>query len=156
MIEKVSFWLLFWGIFTYFWLKQELIYIFTWVMFLDFVFAIISKRIQDKSKVESRIAVKWLVRKIWLFLLPFLVVIVWKVLWWVFGYEVDFLFLATTTLWVLILQEAYSLTRHIYNISTGEHLPEAEVVNKILKKLWKIVSENADDMIEKKINEKIK
>ena len=57
-----------------------MIWIFALLMGLDFIFAIVARWIYKPEEVESKAAVKGIVRKIGIFMLPFIVVIGGKVM----------------------------------------------------------------------------
>lgn len=153
IVEKTTVWILLWSILTYFSFTQEMIWIFALLMGLDFIFAIVARWIYKPDEVESKAAVKGIVRKIGIFMLPFIVVIGGKVMGTLIWEEINFFFIASVCMGFLIMQELYSLMRHIYNISTWQHLPEYEVATKIMKAISYVlkstIDRKTDEMIEK-------
>ena len=78
----------FWSLLSYLWIDWETLSIFAVVLFLDFFFWIIDVYLFDKSLITSKKAWRWLLNKITKLLLPMIVVIVLK---WVWFKEMDFL-----------------------------------------------------------------
>jgi len=112
-------WLWIWGILTYCWLNQEAIMIYWILLVVDFIFGVAEVYLTDKTQVRSDSAIKWLIKKMTRFCMPFVVAIVMK---WA-GFD-DMDTFITVIMWILIVSEWYSIIGHIYNINTGKTLPE--------------------------------
>ena len=87
--------------------------------------------------------------KITKLLLPMIVVIVLK---WVWFKEMDFLI--SSIMWIMIVSEWYSIIWHLYSINTWKQLPEIDafelLISKILCIFKKVIDAFLDDIDKKK------
>ena len=139
----------FWSLLSYLWIDWETLSIFAVVLFLDFVFWIIDVYLFDKSLITSKKAWRWLLNKITKLLLPMIVVIVLK---WVWFKEMDFLI--SSIMWIMIVSEGYSIIWHLYSINTWKQLPEIDafelLISKILSIFKKVIDAFLDDIDKEK------
>ena len=139
----------FWSLLSYFWIDWETLSIFAVALFLDFVFWIIDVYLFDKSLITSKKAWRWLLNKITKLLLPMIVVVVLK---WVWFNEMDFLI--SSIMWIMIVSEWYSIIWHLYSINTWKQLPEIDafklLISKILSIFKKVIDAFLDDIDKEK------
>jgi hypothetical protein len=139
----------FWSLLSYLWIDWETLSIFAVVLFLDFFFWIIDVYLFDKSLITSKKAWRWLLNKITKLLLPMIVVIVLK---WVWFKEMDFLI--SSIMWIMIVSEWYSIIWHLYSINTWKQLPEIDafelLISKILSIFKKVIDAFLDDIDKEK------
>ena len=139
----------FWSLLSYLWIDWETLSIFAVVLFLDFFFWIIDVYLFDKSLIISKKAWRWLLNKITKLLLPMIVVIVLK---WVWFKEMDFLI--SSIMWIMIVSEWYSIIWHLYSINTWKQLPEIDafelLISKILSIFKKVIDAFLDDIDKEK------
>ena len=87
--------------------------------------------------------------KITKLLLPMIVVIVLK---WVWFNEMDFLI--SSIMWIMIVSEWYSIIWHLYSINTWKQLPEIDafelLISKILSIFKKVIDAFLDDIDKEK------
>ena len=87
--------------------------------------------------------------KITKLLLPMIVVIVLK---WVWFKEMDFLI--SSIMWIMIVSEWYSIIWHLYSINTWKQLPEIDafelLISKILSIFKKVIDTFLDDIDKEK------
>ena len=87
--------------------------------------------------------------KITKLLLPMIVVIVLK---WVWFKEMDFLI--SSIMWIMIVSEGYSIIWHLYSINTWKQLPEIDafelLISKILSIFKKVIDAFLDDIDKEK------
>ena len=87
--------------------------------------------------------------KITKLLLPMIVVIVLK---WVWFKEMDFLI--SSIMWIMIVSEWYSIIWHLYSINTWKQLPEIDafelLISKILSIFKKVIDAFLDDIDKEK------
>ena len=119
------------------------------ILILYFIFWIMDVYVTDKTEIKSKIAWRWLLNKITKLLLPMIVVIVLKWVW----FE-DLKLLISSIMWILIVSEWYSIIGHIYSINTWKQLPEIDAFELLISKIWsifrKLVSIFSDDIIKDK------
>lgn len=84
--------------------------------------------IKDKTKVTSEKMWKWLVKKMTRWLLPFIVVGVFKWAW-----IDDMTTITNMLLSMLIITEWYSIIGHIYSINTWKEMVEIDAFEMLLK-----------------------
>ena len=139
----------FWSLLSYLWIDWETLSIFAVVLFLDFVFWIIDVYLFDKSLLTSKKAWRWLLNKITKLLLPMIVVVVLK---WVWFKEMNFLI--SSIMWIMIVSEWYSIIWHLYSINTWKQLPEIDafelLISKILSIFKKVIDAFLDDIDKEK------
>ena len=152
MSEKllwILWWISFWWLITYLWIDWESLTIFSMVLLLDFIFWIMDVYVTDKTEIKSKIAWRWLLNKITKLLLPMIVIIVLKWVW----FE-DLKLLISSIMWILIVSEWYSVIGHIYSINTWKCLPEIDAFELLISKIWsifrKLVSIFSEDIIKDK------
>ena len=122
-----------WGIclaslLEYLQISWEVYGIFALLLFLDFVFWIADAYFEDKQKVTSSTAWKWIFKKFSKLMLPMIFIFVLK---WV-GAE-DISMLVTSVMSILIITEGYSIIWHIYSINTWKHLSEIDAFSLLIE-----------------------
>ncbi|MDR0608131.1 MAG: phage holin family protein [Candidatus Peribacteria bacterium] len=118
------------GIFAYFGLNAETVTIFACMIIVDFLLGIAESKINN-IPIESEKMRNGVIRKIAMFVLPFIVVAVVKGA----GLEEAGGFMTHAIMGILIASEGYSVIGHIYNINTGKHLPENDVLSALIEKV---------------------
>lgn len=126
-VASVAWWLTLAGALEYFHLSWEVTAIFAALLILDFIFWISDAYIEDKQQVTSEKMWRGLVKKCSKFLLPLIVVLVLKGIW----FE-NLEMVVTTIFSILIITEWYSIIGHIYCINTGEHLSEIDAFSLLI------------------------
>lgn len=115
------------GVLEYFHLSYEVASIFAALMVLDFIFWISDAYIKDKQQVTSAKMWKWLAKKVSKMMLPLIVVLVLR---WVWFENLEMV--VTTIMSILIITEWYSIIGHIYSINTWETLSEIDAFSLLL------------------------
>lgn len=147
----ILWWIGLWWLLNYLGIDWESLTIFAVVLCLDFIFWIADVYVTDKSEIKSWKAWRGLFNKITKLLLPMIVVIILKGVW----FE-NMKFLVSAIMGILIVSEWYSIIWHIYSINTEKKLPEidafemlvskiAEVFKKIIKAFWDDLDTNKKD-----------
>ena len=140
-------WLTLGVILEYFGIGGETLIILSAMLLLDWVFWIVDAYMQ--STLESKLMVRWLVKKLTRWCFPFIVI--WVLRWaWFESTEL----ITTAMLSILIVAEWYSVIGHIYSINYKQQLPEIDAlkmlfewISKIFK--WKVEDTLKDDKEEK-------
>lgn len=115
-------------ILEYLQISCEVYGIFALLLFLDFVFGIADAYFEDRQKVTSAAAWKWIFKKFSKLILPMIFIFVLK---WV-GAE-DISMLVTSVMSILIITEWYSIIWHIYSINTWKHLSEIDAFSMLIE-----------------------
>ena len=115
------------GVLEYFQLSWEVAAIFASLLVLDFIFWVADAYIEDKQQVTSTKMWRWLAKKLSKLILPLVVILVLK---WVWFENLEMV--VTTVLSILIITEWYSVIGHIYSINTWEHLSEIDAFSLLL------------------------
>lgn len=119
--------ILYW-VLEYFGIWCEAITILSSLLILDFIMWIADTYIRDKTQVTSEKMWKWLVKKMTRWLLPFIVVGIFKWAW------IDDMTTVTNMLLsMLIITEWYSIIGHIYSINTWKEMIEIDAFEMLLK-----------------------
>ncbi len=105
-------------------------------MFTDFITWVVGAYVDNKKDVKSETAIKWLIKKVSIFLVPFIVALMLKGS----GYESNGII--TTILSILIVSEGYSILGNIYTIKTGKKVTEIDALGIILKKVKELIDDN--------------
>ncbi len=114
--EKITFWIVWWCMatcLTYLGIKDEIFYLFLWLLVLDFITWVI-KWFSNKS-LKSETAFKWLYKKVSLI---FLIISSWFLLKILELSPNSFIYIL---FWILSLVEFYSILWNIYAITTWKH-----------------------------------
>jgi toxin secretion/phage lysis holin len=121
------------GIFAYFGLNEETVIIFFCLLLIDFISGVAEAKVNGES-ITSEKAKKGVIKKLTLFILPFIVIAVMK------GAELEGVatFCTHLVMGVLIASEGYSILGHIYNINTGKRLPEQDALTALVEKIMGI------------------
>lgn len=115
------------SILEYFHLSYEVVSIFAALLVLDFIFWVSDAYIKDKQQVTSAKMGRWLVKKVSKMMLPLIVVLVLR---WVWFENLEMV--VTTIMSILIITEGYSIIWHIYSINTWETLSEIDAFSLLL------------------------
>lgn len=126
-VASVAWWITLAGILEYFNLSWEVAAIFAALMVLDFIFWISDAYIKDKQQVTSSKMWRWLAKKLSKMMLPLIVVLVLR---WVWFENLEMVI--TTIMSILIITEWYSIVGHIYSINTWETLSEIDAFSLLL------------------------
>lgn len=115
-----------WGVWLasvleYLQISWEVYAIFAGLLFLDFIFWIADAFFEDRQKVTSSAAYKWIFKKFSKLILPAIFVLAMRWIW-----AEDTSMLTTTIMSILIITESYSIIWHIYSINTWKHLSEID------------------------------
>lgn len=138
---------------SYLWLSAETIMIYVVLMTIDIITGVFASYFDDKKKIKSDTLMKWVIKKVSYFMIPFVIALVAKWLWDDTGMMLTPL--VTTSISFLIAWEAYSIIGNIYNINTGKKVPEFDAMEAIMKKILSILKIGTDEK-EKKIDELMK
>lgn len=122
-------------------------------MTIDIITGVFASYFDDKKKIKSDTLMKWVIKKVSYFMIPFVIALVAKWLWDDTGMMLTPL--VTTSISFLIAWEAYSIIGNIYNINTGKKVPEFDAMEAIMKKILSILKIGTDEK-EKKIDELMK
>ena len=117
---------------AYFWITYEVIFILAILMWLDFI-TWITKSLILWKKIMSRKAISGALSKIFIFFVPFVVVLCWNLV------DVDSKPLAGAIMWIIGLSEAYSVICNIIVIRTGEDIVEQDAITILLTKIKDII-----------------
>lgn len=123
----ISWWIV-WLALEYFWLSGEAVSIMTALLALDFILWVSQVYVQDKSKLSSSLAWKWLFKKMSRWMIPFVVIIVIR---WAWIEDVDYL--SSVVCWIIIISEWYSVLWHIYSINYWRELPEIDCLEALIQ-----------------------
>jgi toxin secretion/phage lysis holin len=115
-------------------LSKVAVLIFGALMMIDFVTGVAAAYIIDEEVVTSDKALQGIIRKVSVFLLPFVVALVGKGA----GYS-QMQGMITAIVSLLITTEGYSIIGNIYCIHTKKRLPEIDAVELLLDKLAKLL-----------------
>lgn len=126
-IASVAWWITLASILEYFNLSWEVAAIFAALMVLDFIFWISDAYIKNRQQVTSSRMWRWLAKKLSKMMLPLIVVLVLR---WVWFENLDMVI--TTIMSILIITEWYSIIGHIYSINTWETLSEIDAFSLLL------------------------
>ena len=132
-------WISLWVILEYFWMSQETLIILTVMLLLDWIFWITNAYIQ--GKLESRLMVTGLVKKLTRWMLPFIVIAIMR---WAGFEKIDLV--ATVILSILIVAEGYSVIWHIYSINYKETLPEIDALKQLIEWIGRLFKWKIDDL----------
>lgn len=116
------------SVLEYLQLSWEVYAIFAGLLFLDFVFWIADVYFEDKQKVTSSNAWRWIFKKFSKLMLPMIFIFVLK---WVWAEDISML--VTSVMSILIITEWYSIIGHIYSINTGKHLSEIDAFSLLIE-----------------------
>jgi hypothetical protein len=129
--SKVAIWWACAVILNYCWLSHEAMIIYAILIWVDFATWVMASFYVNED-VTSKRSVKWLVKKLSLLMIPFVMALFFK---WT-GYDAQVIL--TTTLAILIASEAYSVLGNLYSIQTGERVKESDAIKWLLKRLLNI------------------
>ena len=142
-------WLTLGVILEYFGTGSETLIILSAMLFLDWVFWIVDAYMQNT--LESKLMVRWLVKKLTRWCFPFIVI--WVLRWaWFESTEL----ITTAMLSILIVAEWYSVIGHIYSINYKQTLPEIDALKMLFEWIAKIFKWKVEDTLkeDKKDEEK--
>lgn len=145
---NVAWWLTLWVILEYFGIWGETLIILSAMLLLDWVFWIVDAFMQ--WTLESKLMVRWLIKKLTRWCFPFIVI--WVLRWaWFDASEL----IATSMLSILIVAEWYSIIWHIYSINYKQQLPEIDALKMLFEWIaklfkWKVEDTLKDDWKEDK------
>ena len=125
---NIIWWCILYWVLEYFGIWCEAITILSSLLIIDFIMWIADSYIKDKTKVTSEKMWKWLVKKMTRWLLPFIVVGVFKWAW-----IDDMTTITNMLLSMLIITEWYSIIGHIYSINTWKEMVEIDAFEMLLK-----------------------
>lgn len=142
-------WLTLGVILEYFGIGGETLIILSAMLLLDWVFWVIDAYMQET--LESKLMVRWLVKKLTRWCFPFIVI--WVLRWaWFDSTEL----ITTAMLSILIVAEWYSVIGHIYSINYKQTLPEIDALKMLFEWISKIFKWKVEDTLkeDKKDEEK--
>lgn len=127
-------------ILEYFGIGGETLIILSAMLLLDWLFGIIDAYMQ--GTLESKLMVRWLVKKLTRWCFPFIVI--WVLRWaWFDSTEL----ITTAMLSILIVAEWYSVIWHIYSINYKQALPEIDALKMLFEWIAKIFKWKVDDTL---------
>lgn len=127
-VTNIVWWCILYWVLEYFGIWCEAITILSSLLILDFIMWIADTYIKDRTQVTSDKMWKWLVKKMTRWLLPFIVVGIFKWAW------IDDMTTVTNMLLsMLIITEWYSIIGHIYSINTWKEMIEIDAFEMLLK-----------------------
>lgn len=130
------------SILEYFWMWGETLIILSVMLILDWLFWIIDAYML--WTLESKVMVRWLIKKLTRWCFPFIVI--WVLRWaWFENVEL----IATAMLSILIVAEWYSVIWHIYSINYKEQLPELDCLKALFQWIADIFKSKVDDTLKK-------
>lgn len=127
-MTNIVWWCILYWVLEYFGIWCEAITILSSLLILDFIMWIADTYIKDKTQVTSEKMWKWLVKKMTRWLLPFIVVGIFKWAW-----IDDMTTITNMLLSMLIITEWYSIIGHIYSINTWKEMIEIDAFEMLLK-----------------------
>lgn len=137
---NIAGWLTLGVILEYFGIWGETLIILSAMLFLDWLFWIIDAFMQ--WTLESKLMVRWLVKKLTRWCFPFIVI--WVLRWaWFDSTEL----ITTAMLSILIVAEWYSVIWHIYSINYKQALPEIDALKMLFEWIAKIFKWKVDDTL---------
>ena len=142
-------WLTLGVILEYFGIGGETLIILSAMLLLDWVFWVIDAYMQET--LESKLMVRWLVKKLTRWCFPFIVI--WVLRWaWFDSTEL----ITTAMLSILIVAEWYSVIGHIYSINYKQTLSEIDALKMLFEWISKIFKWKVEDTLkeDKKDEEK--
>jgi len=133
-------WLTLGVILEYFGIGGETLIILSAMLLLDWVFWIVDAYMQ--STLESKLMVRWLVKKLTRWCFPFIVI--WVLRWaWFESTEL----ITTAMLSILIVAEWYSVIGHIYSINYKQTLPEIDALKMLFEWISKLFKWKVEDTL---------
>lgn len=150
-VASVAWWITLASILEYFHLGWEVAAIFAALIVFDFIFWISDAYIKDKQQVTSAKMWRWLAKKLSKMMLPLIVVLVLR---WVWFESLEMV--VTTIMSILIITEGYSIIWHIYSINTWETLSEIDAFSLLLDFIIGIFKQKLPMKEEKKVEEETK
>ena len=137
---NVAWWLTLWVILEYFGIWGETLIILSAMLLLDWVFWIVDAFMQ--WTLESKLMVRWLIKKLTRWCFPFIVI--WVLRWaWFDSSEL----IATSMLSILIVAEWYSVIWHIYSINYKQQLPEIDALKMLFEWIARLFKWKVDDTL---------
>ena len=136
-VASVAWWITLASILEYFHLSGETAAIFGALMILDFILWLADQRVKDKQQITSTRMWNWLVKKVSKMLLPLIVVLVLR---WIWFDNLDIV--VTTIMSILVITEGYSVIWHIYSLNTWETLSEIDAFSLLLDYIIWIFRQN--------------
>lgn len=127
---SIIWWIGLGSLIDYLWINHESLTIFAILLAIDFIFWVIDAFFNDKESLKSKLAIRWLVKKLATLSLPLIVVTILK---WVWFQETEFFISAV--MWILIIAEWYSIIWHIYSIKTNRQLPEIDAFEMLIERI---------------------
>lgn len=116
-------------------IKYDIIVAFSFLMLIDVVTGIlVSARVDGWVSITSKRLAFGVLSKLLLLLIPISIALAASVV------EEDFSFLVRSTISILALAEAYSITGNIYAIKVGERIPEFDAISVILRKIREVLA----------------
>lgn len=139
-IVNIAWGLTLWVILEYFGISWETLIILSAMLLLDWIFGVIDAYMQET--LESKLMVRWLVKKLTRWCFPFIVI---GVLRWAWFANTEMI--VTAMLSILIVAEGYSVIWHIYSINYKEQLPEIDALKMLFQRVWKLFKWKVDDSL---------
>lgn len=136
-VASVAWWITLASILEYFHLSYEVTSIFAALMILDFAFWLIDQWVKDKQKITSTRMRNWLAKKVSKMMLPLIVVLVLR---WIWFENLDMV--VTTIMSILVITEWYSILWHIYCLNTWQELSEIDSFSLLLDYVIWIFKQN--------------
>lgn len=133
-----------WWVVTYLGLDHTSITIFAILLAIDYITWIAASWLDDPSKVKSSIGIRGVIKKIAIFLVPFVIALAFR------GIGQTDLTLVTVYVGMMVASEAYSIIANIVSIVTGKKIPENEAITKVLNIVLRHITNQIDKWQDKK------
>jgi len=117
---------------TYLWIDVEILWLYTFLLIIDFITWVI--KWYTTKTLESNKAINWVFKKLILILLIFSIWTTWKIVW----YE-DLRGLLSFAFSSLAVAEMYSILANIYEIRTGKKTKEFDWVSYLISSFLKFI-----------------
>lgn len=146
-ISTVKFWIYIsvGTLLTYLHISHEVFFVFSVLIVIDTVAAIVASYIDDKWVTSHRLGTG-ILKKCMMIIIPLTIALVAKGAWFDSKYTS---WLVSSVLTMLVFGEGYSIIWHIYAIRYGKKIPELDVVKLILEKSLAFIRQEATKKAEK-------
>lgn len=146
-ISTVKFWIYIsvGTLLTYLHISHEVFFVFSILIVIDTVAAIVASYIDDKWVTSHRLGTG-ILKKCMMIIIPLTIALVAKGA----GFDTDYTsWLVSSILTMLVFGEWYSIIWHVYAIRYGKKIPELDVVKLILEKSLAFIRQEATKKQEK-------
>jgi len=114
------------------------------LMIIDFMAGISKQWVLNPVDITSHRAWLWILKKAWTLISVIVVAMMLSAVW---PWDSEKYVIAMVSL--LIMAETYSILQNIYVIRTGEKITEYDVVSKVIKWVWEVISDTIEKTLKK-------